>query len=222
MAPDKTLVFDQPVILVGGGAVNQAAFEEIMQFGYPVIAADGGANFLRQANICPDAIIGDMDSISDKEHWVGKTQFLEIAEQDTTDFEKCLYVTNAPLYYGFGLLGGRFDHSLAAIHVLTKYAGTKEVLIVDNIDIVITATGAVTFDLDPGERISIYPLTKVRFEGSTGLKFPLKGLTFKQGTMIGTSNEALGGIVEIKADSSGSYLVILGVSHLASIARGLV
>jgi thiamine pyrophosphokinase len=48
-----------------------------------------------------------------------------LPEQDTTDFEKCLYSVAAPLLLGVGFLGGRADHHLAAMNVLVRYADRR-------------------------------------------------------------------------------------------------
>jgi thiamine pyrophosphokinase len=47
--------------------------------------------------------------------------------------------------------------------------------------------------LNKGEaiRISFYPLTPTTFTQSSGLKYPLDGLTLEQGKIIGISNEAV-------------------------------
>ena len=49
-----------------------------------------------------------------------------IAEQDTTDLEKCLDSVEAPLFLGLGFLGGRIDHHLAAMNALVRHAGQAD------------------------------------------------------------------------------------------------
>ena len=71
-----------------------------------LIAADGGADALHEMRLTPEAVIGDMDSLSDMAAWRGRTRLVHLAEQDSTDFEKCLYATQAPLYVAPGFTGG--------------------------------------------------------------------------------------------------------------------
>ena len=54
------------LLIVGGADFSQDLFEEVYDNGTPIIAADGGANFLADRNISPELIIGDLDSISHK------------------------------------------------------------------------------------------------------------------------------------------------------------
>jgi len=77
--------------------------------------------------VTPDAIIGDMDSIrSDIDESVTT---VSIAEQNSTDLEKALRSIDAPLLLGIGFLGGRLDHTLAAMHALVAAADRKVILI---------------------------------------------------------------------------------------------
>ena len=80
-----------------------------------LVAADGGADHIATAGLTPEAIIGDFDSLSQPEDWLGRTRLLRIEEQETTDFEKALYSTYAPVTIALGMTGGRFDHTLAAL-----------------------------------------------------------------------------------------------------------
>ena len=47
---------------------------------------------------------------------------MQIAEQETTDFEKAIYSTRAPVTVALGMTGKRFDHTLAALDAVTRYA----------------------------------------------------------------------------------------------------
>jgi len=218
MSESEKLRFETPVILMGGGHVEEGHFADLLARGYPVIAADGAADRFRDTDIMPHAIIGDMDSVSDIAHWQQKTKVIALQEQDSTDFEKCLYSTDAPLYYGLGLLGRRFDHSLAAMHVLAKYADDKNVLLLDETDLIFATTGTVKLNLNAGDRLSVFPFSPVTFDFSTGLKYPLDGLTMEQGRAIGTSNQAIGGQVEI-APVQGNESVFAVMTEVANYTR---
>ena len=210
---------DKPVILIGGGDLNRPLFDEMTSRGYPLVAADGGANALSDGDPVPDLIIGDLDSLADRASWQDKTNVIEVSEQDTTDFEKCLIATSAPLYLGFGFLGKRFDHSLAALHVLAKYAGNKRIVLIGADDIVFVPANPFEATLEIGSRFSVYPVCPVTFEASSGLKYPLDGLTLAPGAAIGTSNEVIESPVRVvpAAASSGQYALVLPISALPKI-----
>lgn len=215
--------FATPVLLVGGGNVALELFEPLRQQGYPIIAVDGGANPLISKGIVPDLVIGDLDSVSTTIAFPEKAEFIEISEQQTTDFEKTLYSVNAPLFICFGFWGNRLDHSLAAIHVLTKYRSQKRVLLVDDCDLLFIPQGIFSLALPAQTRISIIPLKAVTFDNSQGLKYSLDGLTLENGAMISVSNETTTKpvlITPVKEDAD-NYGVILPNQMLPTLLRQL-
>ena len=216
--------YDKPVLLVGGGDVNWPVLVSFVNKGLPLVAADGGANALADHGITPDLIIGDLDSLDAQTRRAHYARLLEITEQHSTDFEKTLYATDAPLYLAFGFLGRRSDHSLAALHSLVKYRGQKRIVLVDLVDMVWIppADGVFEIDLPPGTRFSIYPLEPVTFASSQGLEYPLDGLTLKQGVAIGTSNRVGSETVRIdpKKSESGAWAVIIPNDFIALLVPG--
>jgi len=207
--------FDHPVILLGGGDVNRPLLQLYVDQGWPLIAADGAANTLMDTGIIPELIIGDMDSLASRDHWIGKSRLLSVGEQDTTDFEKCLYLTDAPSFVGFGFLGQRLDHSLAALHVLAKYNDRKSVVLVDMSDAVFVTSQTVTLELPVGSRISVFPLGPVSFEACSGLEYSLAGLHLDIGTLSGTSNRSTLETVTLSPapDNASAFAVIVDAGH---------
>lgn len=223
--------FTEPVVLLGGGACSRSMLSSLMQRHYPLVVADGGASHLDVQNlesrspegqsldgvsIVPDLIIGDLDSLENRRRWQSVTRVVEIEEQDTTDFEKCLYTVDAPRYLALGFSGKRLDHTLAALHVAAKYQTSKQVLLIGTDDVVFMCRGAQQFQLRRGVRFSIFPLEPVSFIESTGLKYSLNGLSLSPTTMIGTSNEVTDDLVTLDTEpgSVGAYAVILPVNLL--------
>lgn len=208
-APTR-LRFDGPVALVGGGAASEDDVREAARRSSAVIAADGGCDLCARAGAAPlAAVIGDMDSARDLGRWRDHPgcQVIEIAEQDTTDFEKCLYTVDAPLYLGVGFFGRRLDHSLAALHVMLRRRAQKIILIGEE-DVVFLAPPLWRAELAPGARVSILPLTPCRGLGSTGLRWPIGGLDFALGRRIGSSNEADAALVTTRFDRPGAALLL--------------
>ncbi len=219
MPGDKSqqLHFSRPVVLVGGGDLNLAALNGLSSRGWPLVAADGGANSLRDLDVTPAAIIGDMDSLDDPEHWRSRCQLLQLAEQDTTDFEKCLYSIDAPGFVALGFTGKRFDHTLAVMHSLSVYARRRNIMLLAEQDVLWARQGSTRLQLQAGMRLSVYPLSRVCFESSCGLEYPLDGLVLEQGKAIGTSNRVVEAGVEIRpgAGDDGLYLLITPLESLA-------
>jgi len=209
----KTAKYAQPLLLVGGGNVNWPVLLSLLDKGLPLVAVDGGANTLVDHGITPDLVIGDLDSINTRTQREHGSRLLEISEQHSTDFEKSLYATDAPLYLAFGFLGRRFDHSLAALHSLVKYRSQKRIVLVDLEDMVWVPPVADLFEINlpHGTRFSIYPVEPVTFEMSQGLEYPLDGLSLKQGVVIGTSNRVNGETVRIRQATAetGAWAVIV-------------
>ena len=83
-----------------------------------VVAADAGADRLLKYNIMPDAVIGDLDSISDKtstklEEWIVSNKNIQ-----KTDLEKAVehaFKKGATEIQIIGWSGGRIDHTLGAL-----------------------------------------------------------------------------------------------------------
>ncbi len=216
------LRFESAVTLVGAGALDRAMVEAAHRFAPVLIAADGGADRLVEMRLHPRAVIGDMDSIADPERWrAGPSAFVHLAEQDTTDFEKCLYATEAPLYLAVGFTGRRIDHTLAVFHTLLRYP-QKRVVVVGEHEVSALAPPGATLRLavTPGTRVSIYPLLSVTATHSRGLAWPIDGLALAPGQKIGTSNEASQPVVEVAFDGPGA-LVMLEREALGSLAGAI-
>ena len=210
--------FDTAVTLVGAGALEDAMVRSALVHAPRLVAADGAADRLAHMRLTPDAVIGDMDSVQNPGEWQRPgVRFLHLAEQDTTDFEKCLYSTEAPFYVAVGFTGGRVDHSLAVLHVLLSYRDRPIVVVGEaEVSALIPPGRRLRIAVEPGERVSLYPLVPVRPGRSRGLVWPIDGLDMAPGHRIGTSNEAAGPVVEIEYDDPG-MLLMLAPQRLAAL-----
>ena len=94
------------VTLAGGGPFSARDLKLALARAPVPVAADSGADRLLKLGVVPQAVIGDMDSISDqaraeipldRQHLVG--------EQLTTDFDKALRLIKAPLVLALGFAG---------------------------------------------------------------------------------------------------------------------
>ncbi len=187
--------------------------------GAHLVGADGGADRIVAAGLRPEAIIGDFDSLRNPDAWLGRTRLIRVPEQDTTDFEKALYCTTAPVTVALGMTGRRFDHTLAALDAVTKYGHERIIILVDEEDLAMAVRGTFSFEVEPHERVSVHPLTALRFKRSVGLKYPLDGVRLAPGERTGTSNEATDGPFRIEPEGrQRPYLLVLDRKYLFGIA----
>lgn len=208
------LVFDRPLAIVGGGTVDGALLRELAEKGVALVGADGGADTIDAAGLLPDAIIGDLDSLTNRAGWESRTRVIHIPEQITTDFQKALYSTEAPVTLALGMTGKRLDHTLAALSAVLQYAPSRRLMLVDEVDVALAVTGPIAFEAGKRERVSIHPLVPIRFRSSTGLFYPMDGLLLEPGGLIGTSNEGTGGPVEVLPEDETPWLLILAKERL--------
>jgi thiamine pyrophosphokinase len=215
--------FDEVLVIVGGGSVDAALLRGLHARGARLVGADGGADRIAAAGLAPEIIIGDFDSLASPQSWVGKARLMRISEQLTTDFEKALYSTRAPVTVALGMTGGRFDHTLAALDAVARHAPGRHIILVDEEDVALALTAAFSFAVDAGERVSVHPLAPVTFRHSRGLLYPLDALRLAPGIRSGTSNTAVEGPFSITPEEGevGPFLLIVGRQHLMSLIDAL-
>lgn len=187
----KKLEVAHPVTLVGGGELGAGDLALAMALAPTCVAADGGADAALAEGIEPDAVIGDLDSISAPVRAQIPSQKLHhIAEQDSTDFDKALRSISTPLVVAVGFTGGRIDHLLAGLHTLLCHAQQRIVILAAE-DVIFLCPPRIALPTSDGDRVSLFPLGEVRGQ-SSGLFWPIDGLTFRPGMASGTSNRATG------------------------------
>lgn len=204
--------------IVGGGSVDPALLVDLDRRGVALVGADGGGDAIGAAGLTPAAIIGDLDSLSDRSGWARRTRVIHMPDQITTDFQKAIRATSAPVTLALGMTGKRLDHTLAALSAVLQYAPSRRLLLVDEVDVALAVVGPIAFTAGPRERVSIHPLLPIRFRHSTGLYYPMDGLLLEPGGLIGTSNEGTGGPVEVVPEDGTPWLLILAKERLWDLA----
>ena len=223
------LQFLHPILLAGPADLDIEQFKSLADRQFAVIAADGGANFLLANGVIPTAIIGDMDSFdlstnngTTNPALLSDIKIIRIEEQDSTDFEKCLYSVEAPLFLAAGFAGKRFDHTLANLHTIAKYHPAKKVLLLGQEDISFVHRGNFQLAGEENQIFSIFPLAPIKFSYSKGLEYNLDGLQFEIGNKIGTSNRTTGTNIEIAPSAQyqdTSYLITLTFGFLDELLK---
>lgn len=208
------------VTLLGGGPVDMEQLRRVMRLAPYLVAADGGANYAHAHKIPVKHIVGDFDSLTNFEIWQDKgVNLVRLDEQDSTDFEKCLYTVKSRVYLCTGFLGRRLDHSLSCLRTLVAYPQKRAILVGDG-DIVFRCPEAFEIEMEAGQTVSLFPLGEVEGLGSDGLRWSIEGLQFSPSGQIGTSNQALGGRMRVQLRGE-KMLLILPVSCLEPVIEAL-
>lgn len=203
---NQIVQYSEPVTLLGGGAARTAQLHEALTLAPILVAADGGANMALSEGLTPELVIGDFDSVTPETlAAIPADRQIRMAGQDTTDFEKCLTRIAAPFILGLGFMGPRADHALAVWNAMIRHAGQRCLLIGEK-DVVFAAPAGIFLPLEVGTRVSLFPMRPVTGT-SRGLRWPIDGLNFAPGGLIGTSNQA-SGPVEMRFSGAGMLIIL--------------
>lgn len=207
------------VTLIGGGETDAGAVRTALRIAPELVAADGGADVALSFGLHPIAVIGDFDSISASARALLPADALfPVAEQDSTDFTKCLRAIEAPFILALGFTGARLDHTLAAFNTLALHP-ERRVIVLGGPDLCFLSPPALSLDLAVGTRFSLFPMAHVSGT-SRGLRWEIGGLDFAPDGVSGTSNEVAASRVEVTFARPG-MLVILPSEALAVVIAAL-
>lgn len=213
----KTIVYSKVgVTLIGGGRAKRGQISRSLEFAPFLVAADKGALLALKHGFLPDVVIGDLDSLSTLTPEIPQERIHHVPEQDTTDFEKCLYSIKARYIIALGVTGSRLDHSLAALNALTK-CNDKVVLVVSGKDVAFVCPTDFTIQLPVGTRVSLFPMAGVKGQGE-GLEWPIDDIGFSPLGPVSISNRTSEPELRLNFQSR-SMLVILPARHLKAVLQ---
>lgn len=175
-----------------------------------MIAVDSGMEFFRQAELIPDIIIGDFDSVQpDTLAYFEKKKGIDwvrlIPEKDDTDTEAAIrraIEEKCKRIHLLGATGNRIDHVLGNIQLLgIGLSAQAEIFIVDKNNRIrmIDAGIQIKKEEQYGDYVSLIPFTpEVTGVTLTGMKYPLSNFCLKCYNSLGISNEIVSDAAEIK------------------------
>ncbi|MBO7190858.1 MAG: thiamine diphosphokinase [Elusimicrobiaceae bacterium] len=183
-------------LLIGNSPdVSPRLLKQLAQQADWVIAADGGADSARKAGLCPDVIIGDLDSASSSaRRKFSKARWIFVDNQNNTDLQKALDFISKQAGKKCtlaGFTGGRVDFSLGNILALYPYANKMELCLAGNGWKMFPLAASRRFTARPGTRVSLVPLKRCTGVTLDGLKFPLQNAQITLGTTRTLSNQAV-------------------------------
>jgi thiamine pyrophosphokinase len=175
-----------------------------------VIACDGAAEQLHRRGFTPDAIIGDLDSISPVMQELYADRIHVDTGQETNDLTKAVHFAHQSGEKNVLIVGAsglREDHTLGNISLLSDY-GTllKSVAMITDHGIFTPFYKTTTFESRPGEQISIFSLTPEVQVTTENLRYPLSGRPLTSWWQ-GTLNEALGYTFTLRLSSNGRFIL---------------
>lgn len=141
-----------------------------------IICCDGSAGNLLDAGYIPDAIVGDMDSLSPEIAIRFSDRIFRETNQETNDLTKAVNWCAANGYSDIVILGAtgkREDHTIGNISLLAEYILKTPVLMVSNSGFFLPFTSSATIPCFPGQQISIFSIDINTEITSYGLKYPL-------------------------------------------------
>ena len=195
--------------IVGAGEFSHTFSPDADDF---VIAADGGYDNLKKANIRCDLLVGDLDSVKNVPK--GVETIKHKVEKDETDMHLCYLEGKRRGYDTFkiyGGCGGRDDHTFANYCLLLyirEDGGRAELYSKYGTSTVIKNESA-SFIRESGKNISVFAFASVaRGVSITGLKYETKDVTLSPAFPLGVSNSFTGKEAHVEVQD-GALLIIL-------------
>jgi thiamine pyrophosphokinase len=183
-----------------------------------ILCADSGLILALQVGLIPHAVIGDMDSLAERNfdrsklpesvHWIQSPR-----EKDQTDTGLCMEYAlsqGCEELIVVGGIGGRLDHTLANLQDMVGFSrrGLKVSLLDENTRVFIISDGSRTIEALPGFSLSVLSFSE-QSNGVTltGVAYPLTNATLTHDFPLGVSNEITGEFATVSV-AKGTLLVI--------------
>ena len=208
------------IIVAGGHADDGVDWRRWVRDGDLILGADGGAAHALARGLVPHTVIGDMDSLSGADQAALAARGCHFVEhpraKDETDLELALTHAaqeGAQEIIVLGALGGRLDHTLANLLLLTVpvLAGVSVRITGGQEEILVLRSGErVALEGKPGDLVSLLPLGgDARGVRTRGLTWALRGETLRFGFSRGVSNEMMASTACVEVET-GYLLVVHG------------
>jgi len=188
-----------------------------------VICTDGAARKLKERNIIPDVVIGDLDSLSlsEREYYEKKSNIIKKPSQYETDFEKALNYLEENCFGEVlltGIKGERFDHAFSNTSIFAKNGDRFVFKLFDDDGFGLVLNGGnrnLELEIQKGTTVSLLALPCAEGIATKGLLYPLKNETLRFGEREGQSNEASEDIVSVTIKKGKLLVFILSPFHVA-------
>ncbi len=159
-----------------------------------IICCDGGTKNLVKAGFVPEAIVGDMDSLSDKLAIRFRKRLYEYTDQYTNDLTKAVDWCIEKGYNDLvvvGATGKREDHTVGNISLLVEYIKRVNVFMVSDSGLFLPFLKNSEISSFPGQQVSVFSIDPETEITSSGLRYPLNRTKINN-WWCATLNEAIG------------------------------
>lgn len=159
-----------------------------------IICCDGAVEKLITHGFEPDAIIGDLDSVTQATKDRYRIIMYHDPDQETNDLTKAVRWCVSQGVKEVGIIGAtglREDHTIANISLLAEYCLELRVMLFTDHGKFEAFTSPFSIGSYPGQQVSIFSIDPETQITSHGLRYPLYGLQLTN-WWRGTLNEALG------------------------------
>lgn len=177
-----------------------------------IVCCDGSAGNSVNAGFIPDAIVGDMDSLSTDLAKRFSDRIYADHNQETNDLTKAVLWCSQSGYSDIvivGATGKREDHTVGNISLLAEYSRYVNVRMVTDTGIFFPFNKSCKIDTFPGQQVSVFSINPETEITSAGLRYPLIRKKLKN-WWEATLNEATGNVVELEFEGG---LVIVFLTH---------
>jgi len=175
-----------------------------------IICCDGSADNTVLAGFTPDAVVGDMDSLSSELVNRFADRIFPDDDQETNDLTKavtwCIESGLNDLVI-VGATGKREDHTIGNISLLAEYVEKVNVIMVTDTGLFMPLLKTTSIDSFKGQQVSLFAIDPDTEVTTHGLKYPLNRTKINN-WWVATLNEALGDIFTVEF-SKGRVIVYL-------------
>jgi len=174
-----------------------------------IVCCDGSAQSLIIAGMQPDAIVGDLDSLSDELVTRYADRIFLDESQDTNDLTKAVSWCNEMGYKDIvivGATGKREDHTIGNISLLTEYVKDMNVIMVTDTGVLKPFLHSSEISSFPGQQVSVFSIDSETEVTSQGLRYPLNRTKIIN-WWFATLNESIGETFSLEFD--GRLIVYL-------------
>ena len=201
------------ILIVANGAwPKDFKIEEKITEYDALLALDGAANRMVEADIVPAAIIGDLDSVDDATLVHCKTNgtlVIHTPNQEQSDVAKGLiWAEKTYPNEQIDLIGieiGRYDHHLAAYSALFETKSSARILM-DGWSAQRVRSTPTHIQVREGAIVSLMPFGDVAGVSLQGCEYPLEHASMTTGTQ-GVSNKAIDSTIVVSAQSGDLLLL---------------
>lgn len=203
--------------VLGGQDLDDTMFKSWAAASDILVAADAGADLCLKHGIVPDAIVGDLDSVSEQALMSGA----DIYKFEDTNFSDCDKLLQWVTDRGhdsvtlIGVEGDRLDHVLGTLGSCIRSSQKIEIVLRDGMGHILRA-GEHSLATTAGLRISLLPLGVADGVTARGLTWSIQNQTMSLGGFVSLSNVATGATVEVSIQSGVILAVLESLDILGS------